>query len=50
MPVRKRKDLRREEVTDEHEAWLHGDDKAAGFIKYATAMNWQRCGKRTPNV
>src|ERR1700722_15289757 len=35
MPVRKRKDLRRAEVTDEHEAWLRGDDKAAGFVKYA---------------
>jgi hypothetical protein len=35
MPVRKRKDLRRAEVTDEHEAWLRSDDKAAGFVKYA---------------
>jgi hypothetical protein len=50
MPVRKRKDLRRAEVTDEHEAWLHGDDKAAGFVKYAPedelaalwAANWER--------
>lgn len=35
MPVRKRKDLRRADVTDEQESWLHGDDKAAGFAKYA---------------
>jgi hypothetical protein len=35
MPVRKRKDLRRADVTDEHESWLRGDDKAAGFVKYA---------------
>lgn len=35
MPVRKRKDLRRAEVTDEHESWLHGDDNSAGFVKYA---------------
>jgi hypothetical protein len=35
MPVRKRLDKRRQEVTDEHEAWLHGDNKAAGFVKYA---------------
>jgi hypothetical protein len=35
MPVRKRKDLRRAEVTDEHEAWLRNDDKAAGFVKFA---------------
>ena len=35
MPVRKRKDLRRAEVTDQHESWLHGDDKASEFVKYA---------------
>lgn len=35
MAVRRRKDLRRAEVTDEHEAWLRGDDAAAGFVKYA---------------
>jgi hypothetical protein len=35
MPVRKRTDKRRADVTDEHEAWLRGDDKAAGFVKYA---------------
>jgi hypothetical protein len=35
MPVRKRIDKRRAELTDEGEAWLHGDDKAAGFFKYA---------------
>lgn len=34
MPVRKRTDKRRQEVTDEHESWLRGDDKAAGVIKY----------------
>jgi len=35
MPVRRRSDKRRAEVTDEHEAWLRGDDKASGFVKYA---------------
>src|SRR5882762_9486731 len=35
MPVRRRIDKRRQEVTDEHEAWLHGDDKGSGFIQYA---------------
>jgi hypothetical protein len=35
MPVRRRIDKRRAEVTDEHEAWLHGEDKASGFIQYA---------------
>jgi hypothetical protein len=35
MPVRKRVDKRRAEVTDEHKAWLHGDDKASGFVQYA---------------
>jgi hypothetical protein len=35
MPVRRRTDKRRAEVTDEHEAWLHSDDKAAGFVQYA---------------
>jgi hypothetical protein len=35
MPVRRRIDKRRAEVTDEHEAWLHGDDKASGFVQYA---------------
>jgi hypothetical protein len=35
MPVRKRIDKRRAEITDEHEAWLRGDDKAAGFVKYS---------------
>jgi hypothetical protein len=34
MPVRRRTDKRRQEVTDEHEAWLHGDDRASGFIRY----------------
>jgi hypothetical protein len=35
MPVRRRVDKRRAEVTDEHEAWLQGDDRAAGFVPYA---------------
>jgi hypothetical protein len=35
MPVRRRIDKRRAEVTDAHEAWLQSDDKAAGFVKYA---------------
>ena len=35
MPVRKRKDLRRAEVTDEHEAWLNGADKGCGLIPYS---------------
>jgi hypothetical protein len=35
MPVRRRIDKRRQEVTDEQEAWLQGDDKASGFIQYA---------------
>lgn len=36
MPVRRRSDKRRAEVTDENEAWLVGDDRAAGFFNYAT--------------
>ena len=35
MPVRKRIDKRKQEVTDCHEAWLNGDDKASGFVQYA---------------
>jgi hypothetical protein len=35
MPVRRRIDKRRQKITDEHEAWLHGDDKASGFFQYA---------------
>jgi hypothetical protein len=35
MPVRRRVDKRKQAVTDQHEAWLQGDDKASGFIKYA---------------
>jgi hypothetical protein len=35
MPVRRRADKRRAEVTDEHEAWLNSDDRAAGFVPYA---------------
>src|SRR6266446_2372480 len=35
MPVRRRVDKRRQPVTDEHESWLQGDDKASGFIQYA---------------
>jgi hypothetical protein len=34
MPVRRRVDRRRTEVTDEQEAWLR-DDKASGFVQYA---------------
>lgn len=34
MPVRRRADKRREAITDEHEAWLHSDDKGSGFIQY----------------
>jgi hypothetical protein len=34
MPRKRRTDKRRQEVTDEHAAWLRGDDKAAGTIKY----------------
>jgi hypothetical protein len=35
MPVRRRIDKRREEITDLHEEWLQGNDKASGFIQYA---------------
>jgi hypothetical protein len=35
MPVRKRVDKRKQAVTDQHESWLHGNDKASGFVKYA---------------
>jgi hypothetical protein len=35
MPVRRRTDKKRQAVTDENEAWLVGDDKSAGFFKYA---------------
>ena len=35
MPVRRRADQRRAEVTDEREAWLNSDDRAAGFVPYA---------------
>jgi hypothetical protein len=35
MPVRKRKDLRRADVTDQHEPWLHGADKGCGLIPYS---------------
>jgi hypothetical protein len=34
MPRKRRTDKRRQEVTDEHAAWLRGDDTAAGTIKY----------------
>jgi hypothetical protein len=37
MPVRKRVDKRRQSVTDQHEAWLQGNDKASGFVKYAAS-------------
>jgi hypothetical protein len=35
MPVRRRIDKRRAEVTDEHESWLNSDDRASGFVQYA---------------
>jgi hypothetical protein len=35
MPVRRRIDKRRAEITDEHESWLNSDDKASGFVQYA---------------
>jgi hypothetical protein len=35
MPVRKRIDKRRQEVTDQHEAWLHGADMGCGLIPYS---------------
>jgi hypothetical protein len=37
MPRKRRTDKRRQEVTDEHESWLHGDDSASGFVKYEPA-------------
>jgi hypothetical protein len=37
MPVRKRVDKRKHAVTDQHEAWLRGDDNASGFVKYAAS-------------
>jgi hypothetical protein len=35
MPVRKRIDKRRQEITDQHEAWLHGADMGCGLIPYS---------------
>lgn len=35
MPVRRRIDKKRDEVTDEHEEWLNGNDKGSGFFQYA---------------
>jgi hypothetical protein len=35
MPVRKRVDKRRQEVTDQHEAWLRGADMGCGLIPYS---------------
>jgi hypothetical protein len=35
MPVRRRIDKRREEVTDQHEAWLRGADIGCGLIPYS---------------
>jgi len=35
VPRKLRIDKKRPPVTDEHEAWLQGDDKASGFVKYA---------------
>src|SRR5438132_718453 len=37
MPVRRRIDRRRQDVTDEHEAWLLGDQFAGGLFKYSPA-------------
>jgi hypothetical protein len=35
MAIRAKKLKAKQQLTDEGEAWLHGDDKAAGFVKYA---------------
>ena len=35
MAVRAKKLKAKQQLTDDHEAWLRGDDKAAGFVKYA---------------
>jgi hypothetical protein len=35
MPVRRRIDKRRAEVTDEHERWLQGSDTGCGLIPYS---------------
>jgi hypothetical protein len=35
MPVRRRTDKRPADLTEEHESWLHGNDRAAGFVQYA---------------
>ncbi len=35
MPRKHRIDKKRPPLTEEHEAWLHGDDKGSGFIQYA---------------
>jgi hypothetical protein len=35
MPVRRRVDKRRAEVTDEHEAWLQGNDSGCGLVPYS---------------
>lgn len=34
MPIRRRIDKRREDITEEQEAWLNGDDKGAVFFKF----------------
>jgi hypothetical protein len=39
LAQRKRNISRRPDITDEHEAWLRGDDKAAGVIKYFLTEN-----------
>jgi hypothetical protein len=36
VPVRRRIDKRRAEVTDEHEAWLQGNDSGCGLVPYST--------------
>ena len=36
MAVRAKKLKVKQQLTDEGEAWLHGDDKGAGFVKYGT--------------
>jgi hypothetical protein len=37
MPVRRRNDKRRAELTDEHEAWLAGDDRGSVFVQFSPA-------------
>jgi hypothetical protein len=35
MAIRAKKLKAKQQLTDEHESWLRGDDKAAAFVKYA---------------